>query len=304
MKNIYKINLNLLKALDALLQTKSVSKAADLLCITQPAMSNLLHQLREHFQDEILIRQKKMMVPTHLALSIQSQLSAPLKSLDEILFNKQVFQPKKSHQTFTIATNDYIEYALLPKLYDEIQKQAPSVRLQSIPIQDIDDKKAYESNEIDVAIGWSQHKNERLQYESLYTESSFCLLRKNHPKFKHHKKLTLAEYLGAEHLLMYPSCLNCPSLVDQHLNAINKKRQIQLTVNNLLPGLNILQNSNLLGTVPASLTQTAMKEFNLTCLPLPFKIPHIQVQLIWHKAYTNDSALQWLRDIITKTVEC
>jgi len=300
MKNTYKTNLNLIKALDALLETSSVSKAAELLSITQPAMSNLLNQLRKLFDDEILIRRKKSMIPTQKALMLQKQLKQALPMLESLLFEKESFNPKTSERNFVIAASDQIEYLLLPALFKLFAKEAPKARITVKPIHNIDKSALYENQSVDIGIGWSQAQDKRLQQHILWVDSSVCIARKNHPLLSRPKKVSLQDYLACEHVLMRPSHLVEQSLSDLALQRSGNKRNIALQINNILPGLLILKNTNLIATGPLSIARKAKADFNLEHFDLPFEIPTVPISMIWHEMQSKNPAHQWLREIVQK----
>lgn len=296
--NITTMNLNLLKALDALMRTRSVSKAADLLFITQPAMSNLLTQLREVFQDEILVRRRREMIPTAKALQMEKAVRDILYQTEKLLSGPEKFEPSTSNRSFTIAANDYIEYVLLSKIINAVEKAAPNVTLKIIPIDDIDARSIYEEKGIDLAIGNSRNPDAQLLQSLLFTDDSVIAVRKDHPLFEGKNKMTMKQYLMAKHMVLLPSHLQSHSLTDQALRKLGVKREVKVQLMQILPGLQVLQHSNLIATIPRSVAKMALDTFNLKTLELPFKIEAMPVLMLWHKMHDYDPGHQWLRDII------
>ena len=128
--NISSLNLNLLPVLDALLSERSVSRAGARVGLSQPAVSNALAQLREHFSDPLLVRQGSGMAPTERALALAGPLRAALLALEQGLEPAEAFDPAAAERGFTIMTNDFVAFAMLPRLLARLQREAPGVHLQ------------------------------------------------------------------------------------------------------------------------------------------------------------------------------
>ncbi len=129
--NIYRVNLNLLKVFVVLMREQHVSAAAKCLHLTQPAISNSLQQLRELFEDELLIRGPKKMVPTQKALLLAPKVAHALSQLETLLFYSDGFEYKISTRIFYLGMTDYTAYVLLPKLYEQLKKLAPHVSVKN-----------------------------------------------------------------------------------------------------------------------------------------------------------------------------
>src|SRR5882672_6931135 len=128
--NIAGLNLNLLPVLDALLAERSVSRAGTRLGLSQPAVSNALAQLRELLGDPLLVRKGAGMAPTERALALAGPLRAALLALEQGLEPAATFDPAKTERDFTIMTNDFVAFAMLPRLLPRLEREAPGVRLQ------------------------------------------------------------------------------------------------------------------------------------------------------------------------------
>lgn len=292
--NIYKINLNLLKVFTVLMQEQNVSIAAKRLHLTQPAISNSLQQLREIFQDELLIRKSSKMLPTRKALLIAPKISQLLNQLDSEIFNQEQFEYRTAKRLFKLGMRDYAEFMLLPKIYQAINKIAPNVTLQVVSFSEYS-LKDFEERQLDLAIGLEKKIVKPLNFERLYTETAVCVARINHPIFK--EKLTLERYLQSEHLAacVYSEEISRP---DRVLQKQKLKRNIKLTIPNVLSAFQILANSNLLGTFSVSLVKNLVKLYKLKFVSTPFEIPEFHIAQVWHPQQDNDAGLIWLRSLI------
>ncbi|HVV68741.1 MAG TPA: LysR family transcriptional regulator [Gammaproteobacteria bacterium] len=292
--NIYRINLNLLKVFVVLMREQQVSAAAKCLHLTQPAISNSLQQLRELFQDELLIRAPKKMVPTQKALLLAPQIDQALTQLESLIFYEDEFEYKVSTRTFHLGMRDYAEYGLLPKIYAEVKKIAPNVSLKIHPFDDFTAEN-FENEKLELGIGVEKKFPKQLMSERLFSDSPVCVAHVNHALFK--RPLTLEAYLQAEHLAacVYSEELSRP---DSALKKLNLKRNIKLTLPNVLPAFQMLATSNLVGTFSKSIVMQHEKKYQLKYAPPPFTIPGFHIAQIWHRQQNNDSGLIWLRSLI------
>jgi len=300
--NVYNINLNLLKAFDALMQTRNVSRAAEKLSITQPSMSNLLAQLRELFSDEILIRRKKEMIATQKALEISPKIREALEILEQTFTASEKFNPATSNRVFTIATNDYIQYVLISRLIEKLEKIAPFVSIKIISTENICHKELYETGRVDIGIGVIRNLDTRLQFENLFTDDSVCVARKKHPVFSETNKFTLKEYLSCKHIFMRSLPSNEISLTEQALNKLGTSRQMKVENMQILPGLRTIQCTNLIGMVPRLIAEMAKGVFNLQVVNSPLKIPPISISMVWHNMHESNWGHQWFRSLINEVV--
>ncbi len=294
--NLYKINLNLLKTFVVLTQEKNVSRAAKVLHITQPAISNSLNQLRELFADELFIRAPKQMVPTQKALQLAPRIEQALRELEATVFDTEEFDYKTSNRTFTLGMSDYAEFVLLPKLYSLIKQLAPHVCLKIRTFNDFS-ASDFEECQLEIGIGLEKKFTRQLRCERLFTDGAVCVANEKHAIFK--SPLTLKRYLKVEHLAVciYSSTL---SRVDESLNKAKLQRSIKVSLPDILPALQMLSTSQLVGTLSQNIAREAAKTYRLKYVKSPIDIPDLHVAQVWHRQQDNDSGLIWLRGLIKK----
>ncbi len=292
--NLYRVNLNLLKVFFVLMKEQHVSAAAGRLHLTQSAVSNSLQQLRELFQDELLIRGPKKMVPTQKALHLAPQVEHVLRTLETVLFYSDDFEYKTSTRTFNLGMTDYSEYVLLPKIYERIKKLAPYLSLK-IQLYHKFTPEDFESEQLELGIGQEMKFPKQLMVERIFSDRTVCVARENNPIFK--KPLTLKRYLQAEHLATCAYSDNLPK-ADQALKKLNLKRNIKISLPNALPAFQMLSTSDLVGTFSRSIVMQAEKRYHLKYELPPFEIAEFHIAQICHRQQNNDSGLLWLRNII------
>ena len=135
--NVSRIDLNLLVYLDVLLRERNVTRAAEELGISQPAMSNSLRRLRDLFDDPVLVRTSDGMTPTDRALELQPLVRTVLTAAEQAVLPKTDFNPAESSRIFRIMASDYSEATLLPVLLGRLRKQAPNIRLDIMTPSDV-----------------------------------------------------------------------------------------------------------------------------------------------------------------------
>lgn len=294
--NINKVNLNLLKVFHVLMQEQHISRAANKLFLTQPAVSSSLQQLRELFQDELLVRTPKRMVPTKKALMLAPRISQIMQEVEAILFYKDKFDHYNSDRTFTLGMTDYSEFILLPPLYKYLQEHAPKINLKIVACWEFTPEK-FENLQLDLGIGIFKGNSKQTLHEPLFNDRAVCVARKDNPIFA--KPLTLENYLKADHLAILIQSTT-QALTDAALQELNQERNIKITFSTIMPALETLSNSNLIATLPRNIVTTMAKTYPLNYVSLPFKPAEVTLSLIWQKQHDCDTGLTWLRTQIKK----
>lgn len=181
--NINRINLNLLKVFFVLMQERHVTAAAKRLCLSQSAVSNSLQQLRELFQDELLIRTPKKMTPTQKALMLAPQVEQVLRQLETLFFYTDEFDYQTSTRTFYMGMSDYAEYVLLPKIYERMREIAPHLSLRVLSYYEFSPED-FENGPMELGIGLEKKYPKPLIMERLFSDRPVCVARKGNPLFK------------------------------------------------------------------------------------------------------------------------
>ncbi len=297
--NINRVNLNLLKVFAVLMQKQNVSAAAECLHLTQPAISNSLQQLRALFQDELLIRGPKKMVPTQKALLLAPQVEQALRQLENIIFYTDEFEYQTSRRTFYLGMTDYAEYVLLPKLYEQLNLLAPGVCLKISSYNEFSSE-YFEAEKLELGIGLERKFPKQLQTQRLFSDHPVCVAHASHPIFK--QPWTLEAYLQAAHLA---TCVYSEELsrVDQALKKLNLSRNIKLTLQNFLPAFETLATSDLIGTFSKNVVMQFEHQYSLKYTAPPFEIPGFHIGQVWHRQQNNDSGLTWLRALVKRVCD-
>lgn len=290
------IDLNLLVVFDAVMAELNVTRAADKLSMTQPAVSKALNRLRRAFNDDLFIKIPSGVKPTPKAIEIWTPVRNGLADIRQVT-QPSVFEPATSSTTFTIALNDYIASLFSVPLVQQLSKEAPHINLRFIPSTNIDAPDLLEQSEIDLAIGALSASKPRLQTQTLFTDHYVCGMRKRHPLAK--RKLTLDQFVRADHLLI--TLTGEPTgFVDRILREQGLQRRIALTVNQFALAPAILADSNLIAAINYRSVKHSPFAKSLHLVELPLDHDPIHVRMMWHDRKQRDAAHGWLRLLISE----
>lgn len=296
--DLYRLNLNLLIALDALLLEQSVTLAAKKLFITQAAMSNNLQQLRNIFKDDLLIREKNHMVLTSYARELQPKLHQVLQEIHSLVISGQRFEPETSERVFKIGVSDYMAVLLLPKLIAHLAQTAPEIKISVVSVYHLSGIEPFERGDYDLAIGKVFEISSPIRKELLFKDFGVVVVNRNH-KLARKKKITLKDYLSYKHIVVRADNPHFPPVIEQALAKKGFRRNAQISLPFIIPIFKLLEKSDeLIATVIHSMTVVYKKNSDFVVKPLPFEIPEIEFFVAWHQRYDNDPGHKWLRQQI------
>lgn len=292
--DLERIDLNLLVVFKHLLVERNVSRAAQALELSQPAVSNALARLRKLLGDELFLRTPGGMVPTPLAEQLAGSVTQALGMIQAALNQRAAFDPQHSERSFVVSMTDIGEIYFLPALMDLLRKQAPGVSItthrNSGNLRD-----EMEAGKVDLAIGLIPGLKGGFFQRRLFAQRYVCLMRKGHRLDK--KRITLAEFSEAEHLVVV-SAGTGHGKVDEILKRKGIGRRIALTVPHFVAVGHILQATDLVSTVPERFAERMVKPFNLVALPHPVDLPQVAINVFWHARNHREPGSQWLRGVV------
>lgn len=301
--NISRLNLNLLTALDALLTEVNVTRAGEKLFITQSAMSNLLKQLREAFEDPLLVRgMASRMTLTPRAQALKIPVKEALAKAYAVFTAPIAFNPKTAQRTFTIGMSDYIELILLPSLVRQIIDDASNIDIIIQHVNYISDSqiKQMEDDKLDLIIGFQPDIPEPLITEELFEDYPVCAGWSKNPLLK--KPLTLKNYAQAKHLLILFAETKTQSYSERFLKESGYHRRNVITLSHTAAAMQALPHTPLITTVMKQVAKKIATDLDVSFQPVPLKYPKIMITQAWHPKNSDDPAHIWLREIIQKAV--
>jgi DNA-binding transcriptional LysR family regulator len=292
--NYEQLDLNLLRVFDAVMTELNVTRAADRLHLTQPAVSNALKRLRHLFNDELFIKVPSGVRATPKAIQVWQPLRDALIQIRQTLEPSQ-FEPAIATTSFRIAMNDFTANLILPELIRMIEATAPGINIRTIPTTYINAPMLLEQAEIDLAIGVFSTPGSRLRSHALLTSPFVCIMRQGHPLTR--RKLTLERYVRAKHLLVTLSG-ESTGLIDPLLQERGLERRIALTVNQFAVAPQIIAQSDLVAILPLRIVQLSGFIHQLHLVPVPVELAPTTLQMMWHERNHLEVEQQWLRGLM------
>jgi len=290
--DIRSLDLNLLKALDALIDEGSVTRAAQRLSLTQPAVSGMLTRLRDFFGDPLFIRTQHGMVPTRRA----TELALPVKQiLTEIalLLKPADFDPLNAEFTCTIVATDYALKAVIAPLMAALKKRAPGIRVAIRPPDNDRLRQQLERGEVDLALLTPTTTPVDLHSRALYQEEYVCMMRADHP-LAAADTLTLTQFCEQEHILVSTTG-SFWGVTDEALAKVGRTRRVGMSVNSFLVLPEILSMTDMIAVVPLRL---ASRQAQMATVAPPLAIPGFTKSMAWHERSHRDPAQQWIRALL------
>ncbi|UUX95361.1 LysR family transcriptional regulator [Aquabacterium sp. J223] len=292
---LHELDLNLLVVFNQLLLERRVSRVAETLGVTQPAVSNSLAKLRRLLGDELFLRTPKGMEPTPYAEQLAESVTYALGMIHSGINQSTNFDPATAVRAFTIGMTDIGEIYFLPPLMDRIKREAPGIRLSTVRNAAVNLRDELEAGKVDLAIGLLPQLRAGFFQRRLFSQSYVCLMRRGHRLDK--RRITLAEYSAAEHLVVV-SADTGHGRVDELLTRSGVERQVRLTVPHFVGVGHILQASDLVSTVPERLADRLLVPFGLSKVPHPAKLPDVALNVFWHAKFHRSAANRWLRSVV------
>lgn len=293
--HIGRVDLNLYRVLDVIHREGSLSRAAQVLNLTQPAVSHALARLREVYGDPLFIRAGNRMLPTALTQSIIPPVREALGNLQHTLSAPARFDPATNRKPIVLGMRDFVETVLLPALLPLLETQAPLTPITSarVPRRDMETELA--NGRLDLAFDVLLPVGRAIAHMPLMESRFVVAASRQHPLLQ--DGLTLDRYLQARHVVV-SSRRNGPTVEDFELSRLGLHREIGMRCQNFFVAWKTLCRSQMLLTVPESHARHNVFTDQLTIWPMPVELQSFAVHLYWHQSLTDDPANRWLRERI------
>lgn len=292
MTTIRTLDLNLLKALDVLLEECNVTRAAARIGVTQPAMSGMLTRLRDNFGDPLFVRARHGMVPTPRAQALKLPLKQLLGEIDGLL-QPPGFDPSSARLTFTLAATDYALRAVALPFLAALKTLAPQIQ---VALDDRQIQGQLERGEIDVALVTRDSTLADLHARDLFTEHYVCVLREGNPALvAGGGALSLDRFCQLDQALVSYTGGGFHGVTDAALAQQGRQRRVTLSVNSFLILPEVLRASDMVAVLPARLVAGMV---GLAVCEPPLAIPGFVKVAAWHPRSHHDVAQRWLRQLL------
>lgn len=282
-------DLNLLVALDALLDEQSVTRAARRLNLTQSAMSAALARLREALKDDILVPNGRQMLATSHARSLAPAVSEALAGLRTLLSGATAFDPATSTREFTIAASDYVTTVLIAPMLARLKEEAPGIKLRlSLP------SSASLSRLVDGHLDFIMTPEKFLSSDHptkvLFCENHVVIGCKDNPVFRN--KMTEEVFYSCGHISV--EIVGTKTFIDAALADMGDRRRVEVIAPSFTLVPQMLPGTNLLALMHERLATSFIKMLPLAIAPVPFQVPVMEEMVQYHRARANDPGLMWL----------
>jgi DNA-binding transcriptional LysR family regulator len=292
--DIRAVDLNLLKAFDALISERAVTRAAGRIGLSQPAMSHALSRLRSLFADDLFVRTATSMEPTSRARQIAPLVAAAIEQIEAALNLGVGFDPARSEDIFTAGMAEYAEVALVGRLAHAFAERAPKATLRLTPVTGVDAAEKLDRGSIDLAAARLGRLPPHLDSMVLLRDPFVVIARRGHPTAG--QKLSIEAYTALNHILVSPRG-DISGAIDRMLVDFGLRRRIALLVATYLALPVALAASDLVATVPRRTARQIAATAEIEIMPLP--IDHsMTVSMAWHRRAASEPAQAWFRSIM------
>jgi DNA-binding transcriptional LysR family regulator len=307
MVNFATLDLNLLRALNAILREGSTTKAGERLGVSQSAVSNALNRLRHSLGDDLFVRQGNRLVPTDYAASIEAGLRDGLGSLENLVVRRD-FDPSTAHGAFRIAAGDYFSETLMPQLSARLSKVAQGLLIHHIAWEPNDHLIALEQGTADLGLGPLLTPLDSLpawiNVSPLLSARFVGIADQNNPLLRDipdHGMLPLDRYFEATHVL-FSVAGELESFEDDVLASLGRERRVAMTAPSFAGMFRAVGKSHHLGIAPEKLALRLASQYGLRTFEVPFELDEIQVYATWHKRSDRNPLAQWIRGQVFELV--
>jgi DNA-binding transcriptional LysR family regulator len=307
--NFRTLDLNLLRVFDVVMVERNVTRAANRLAMTQPAVSNALRRLREAIGEDLFVPGPTGVAPTPHASALWPAVRQALAGLREV-FDPQAFDPAQDERQFTLAMADATAAVLMPPLVAALAREGSRIDLRVEPLTTRDPRPQLERGAADAAIGFFPDVTRALAasggqdetvLDPLYECEYVCVLRHDHP-LAAQETLTLDDYCGAQHARVSFAGRK-HGFVDEALARLGRARRVMLTINHFATAVQVVRQSDLMAVFPRTFVAVSGFADQLVIRALPFELPRIEVGLLWHRRHERDPAQRWLREAVRQAAE-
>ena len=291
---ISSFDLNLFVILNAIYTEGSLTKAAQVVGITQPAVSNALSRLRDKFNDDLFVRTGSGMVPTQKTENMISDIQNALTLIQQSVNEPDTFDPSSSKRNFKLSLGDISESRVLPFIMKEIHENAPNISLGSYAYKRTDQVHALSTNNLDFVVDPVIPVSKEINSLKVFEDDFVAIHRDGHSISKI-KNITIEDIVKQKHLHVSRRKIGV-HLIDMELDKIGLKRNVALRCQHFLIAPPIIKSTDLI----LMATRSFAKRNNLSFVEIPIEIPSMEYFLIWHKSDEGDGGHTWMKDLIKR----
>lgn len=299
--NLKNLDLNLLLVFEAVYSERSITKAAEKLALSQPAVSNALNRLRTHLDDPLFEREGKGITPTEEAKRLAPTIANALKSIEKSLEKKGKFDPEDSVMEFKIIMSDAIEVPVMHPLVRKTAGQWPGISYTLSSINPSALREQVATKEAHLAVFVTPINDDVIRSSHLLSTESCVIARADHPELGNKNEITQDDFYNSDWALISKT-LRRASNHHQEIKAIGRSRRIVCEASRQMSLPYMVAESDLIGVVSRPMADAFSDKLNLKVFDFPFFAPQETWYMIWHRDYTDDTAHRWLRKQLKESV--
>ena len=294
MPKLRNLDLKLLQLFDHVYRQRNLSKAAELMDLTQPAVSLALGRLRKHFGDPLFVRVGGTMEPTPVAEQLQPLAAHAIALLEALLAFQPSFDPERDARGFRIAMTDVGQIVILPRLLNTLARAAPHIR---VDVRQVTTETAdhLQRGLLDLALGFLPDVEGRFVQQPIFLDTFSCLVRQGHPRIG--STLSVQQYQDEQHVMVETSGTG-HFIIERHLARKGLVRQAGAQIPNFIGMATVVGSTDLIATLPSRAAQILSQGSNTRVLALPVEITGYQVRQQWHERMQHDPGHMWLRSMM------
>jgi DNA-binding transcriptional LysR family regulator len=299
MSDLNRLSFQHLLFLQALVEERHVTRAAERMGIGQPHMSSVLARLRVVFRDVLLVKTSSGMEPTARALEVVKRIRDMSELLEGRGLSDEQFKPSETRAHWRIMASDGIARLLIPSLMEVAEREVPYARFT---VQPGDPRRLAEylrESDFDLVLGFVRSPPMELRQLQLYPQRLVCIARCMHPTI--HGSLSLQQFERADHAKWSAppvAYATLEAMVDEAMEKLGQSRRVKLHVSSLALLPEVVARSNLLAVVPERMALDSKERCALQVLPIPLSLASVDVSMLWHDRLHQDPAHKWLRDTL------
>jgi len=293
-------DLNLLPTFLAVMEERSVTRAAFRLGVTQPALSNSLNRLRETLKDPLFIRERHGIKPTRFAEEIAPIILEALTKIDQAIMGRQEFNSVGANRHFKVAMDSYSEFVLMPDIVARLGLLAPGIKLSLAPLaNDLADQGVI-SGITEIALGRLVAPPDGLIFQHIMEDSLACVVGSSHRDIG--TTVSRQQFEGLGHLDVRP-----PGEIHASLSEAFERqglhRDVVISVTHFLAVPEIIAVTDYCATLPRRICDRLAKDGRLKVIPTPVDLGTISVGIAWHARYHQDPGHRWFRQLLIATAQ-
>lgn len=301
MRNLSSVDLNLLVAFDALITERHVTRAAEKIGLTQPALSHALRRLRELFDDDLLVRSADGMRPTERAQAIHVEVSAALIRIRRTLSGPDTFDPSTSQRSFRLAMSDSVGHLVLPHLLRRLRAEAPNVQLSVARCASMEGWERVLHGDVELGIGvYTVPADGLLTRDLALAQHRYAVADKANPRLRN-GKMELDDYINSPHVAVAVEA-GPGRATDTVLPVLGFERRVVVVLPSFSLVPIVVRGTDLVGHCSRFMVEHLDYRDELVLFEPPIPLPRDTVRAIWRRSGSDDAGLRWLVESIASSL--